>query len=263
MFNLKNNSGCVNHYGPEEVQFENRPADSAMSFFCYNRSAMKIKKPTGKQIFVFIIGCFVLATFSVFAINSIVVSSSSEYIFEEADKVPSAQVGLILGAKVYSDGRLSHMMQDRADSALELYDAGKILKIIMSGDHGTKTYDEVNTVKNYLLEKGVKEEDLFLDHAGFDTYDSLYRARDIFGADSLIVLTQKFHLPRALYIGRALGMNVRGYATDKREYQGILWNETREIFSRTKAFIDVLTEARPRFLGEKISLDGDGRLSWD
>jgi len=224
---------------------------------------MKIKKPTRKQTLVLISAFCGLSLLLVLGINAVVVSGSSQFIFEDAEQVPSAQAALILGAKVYSDGRLSHMMQDRADSALELYKTGKVKKLIMSGDHGTKTYDEVNTVKNYLLEKGVNPEDLFLDHAGFDTYDSLYRARDIFGADSLIVVTQKFHLPRAIYIGRALGMDVTGYAADKREYQGILWNETRETVSRTKAFFDVLIGAKPKFLGERIPLDSDSRLSWD
>lgn len=198
-----------------------------------------------------------------FAVNMVVVISSSAFISDDLEAIPSADAGLILGARVFNDGRLSHMMQDRADAAVELYESGKVKKLLMSGDHGTTEYDEVNTVKNYLLEKGVRPEDLFLDHAGFDTYDSLYRARDIFGAHSVIVVTQKFHEPRAVFIGRSLGMDVHGYIADKREYQGILWNEFREIFSRTKAGVDVVIGAQPKFLGEKIPLDGDSQLSWD
>jgi len=199
----------------------------------------------------------------VVATNIWVLASVPPLVYEKPGDVPKLEAALILGARVFSDGRMSHMMQDRADAGLELYRAGKVRKIIMSGDHGTKTYDEVNTVKNYLLSQGVAAQDLFLDHAGFDTYDSLYRARDIFGVYSLVVVTQKFHLPRALYIGRSLGLEVYGYPADKRQYQGMFWNETREVAARTKAFLDVSLGAKPKFLGEKIPVEGNSALSWD
>lgn len=208
------------------------------------------------------VAAFVLLLF-VLSANMVVFSSGADYLYENLENVPEAQVALILGARVFDDGRLSNMMQDRADSALELYESGKVNRLIMSGDHGTKTYDEVNTVKDYLLEKGVREEDLFLDHAGFDTYDSLYRARDIFGVKSLIVVTQKYHLPRTVYIGRSLGMEVYGYVADRREYLGMFWNELRESLARSKAFLDVVSGAKPKFLGEMIPIEGDSRLSWD
>lgn len=199
----------------------------------------------------------------VFVTNLVVLSVAPAFNNENLEDLPEVQAALILGAKVFSDGRLSQMMQDRADSGLELYRAGKVKLLIMSGDHGTKTYDEVNTVKNYLLAEGVAPEDLFLDHAGFDTYDSLYRARDIFGVKSLIVVTQKFHLPRALYIGRSLGLEVYGYPADKRAYQGMFWNETREILARSKAFMDITFAVKSKFLGDRIPIEGDSRLSWD
>ena len=216
-----------------------------------------------KGVFV-LTGLAVIAmVFLVIMANVIIYTSGNDYLYEELNDVPRAQVALILGAKVFDDGRLSMMMQDRADSALELYESGKVGKLIMSGDHGTKTYDEVNTVKDYLLEKGVNPEDLFLDHAGFDTYDSLYRARDIFGVKSLIVVTQKFHLPRAVYIGRSLGMEAYGYVADRREYLGMFRNELRESLARSKALLDVVSGAKPKFLGEMIPIEGDSRLSWD
>jgi len=212
--------------------------------------------------FLISVAAFVLLVFVLLA-QVLIVSSGNDYLYEDLNDVPKAQVALILGAKVFDDGRLSMMMQDRADSALELYESGKVGKLIMSGDHGTKTYDEVNTVKDYLLEKGVNPEDLFLDHAGFDTYDSLYRARDIFGVKSLIVVTQKFHLPRAVYIGRSLGMEAYGYVADRREYLGMFRNELRESLARSKALLDVVSGAKPKFLGEMIPIEGDSRLSWD
>jgi len=222
----------------------------------------KTKRLLRKMLVPLCASLAVLLAFVV-AANLWVLYSLPSLVYEKAGDVPKVQVALILGARVFSDGRMSHMMQDRADAGLELYRAGKVRKIIMSGDHGTKTYDEVNTVKNYLLENGVSPADLFLDHAGFDTYDSLYRARDIFGAYSLVVVTQKFHLPRALYIGRSLGLEVYGYPADKRQYQGMFWNETREVAARTKAFLEVSLGAKPKFLGEKISVEGDSALSWD
>jgi SanA protein len=222
---------------------------------------MTSKNKSGrKKLFLAAGGLLCAIAAFIFATNLWVLFSGS---FDKPEDVPNAQVALILGAKVYNDGRLSHMMQDRADSGLELYKAGKVQKILMSGDHGTKTYDEVNTVKDYLLERGVAPEDLFLDHAGFDTYDSLYRARDIFGVRSLVVVTQKFHLPRAVYIGRSLGLEVYGYAADKRPYQGMFWNETREVFARAKAFLAVSLGIKPKFLGEKIPIEGDSQLSRD
>lgn len=224
---------------------------------------MKIMSGFWKKILVTAgVASFVLLLFVLLA-NTVVVSTGSDYAYVEVQDVPESQAALILGARVFDDGRLSKMMQDRADSALELYETGKVGRLIMSGDHGTTTYDEVNTVKDYLLEKGVKPEDLFLDHAGFDTYDSLYRARDIFGVKSLIVVTQKFHLSRALYIGRSLGMEVYGYAADRREYQGMFWNELRESLARSKALLDVMSGAKPKFLGEMIPIEGDSSLSWD
>lgn len=195
--------------------------------------------------------------------NVIVFASIPSTGYADLKDVPETEAALILGAKVFSDGRLSSIMKDRADSGLELYKAGKVKKLLVSGDHGTKNYDEVNTVKDYLLSRGLRADDLFLDHAGFDTYDSLYRARDIFQLKSVIVVTQKFHQPRALYIGKSLNLEVYGYIADKQEYQGMVWNELRECVARSKAVVDVVTGAKPKFLGEPIPIEGDSKLSWD
>lgn len=208
-------------------------------------------------LIIALIGAFMLLA------NMSVLSSGKKFVYTESNNIPKAQVGLILGAKVYSDGRLSQMMQDRADTAIGLYKSGKVEKLLMSGDHGTVGYDEVNTVKEYLLNKGVKPEDLFLDHAGFDTYDSVYRARDVFRVKSMTIVTQKFHLPRAVYLARALGMEANGIVADQREYLGMFWNESREMVARSKAFLDILTGAKPKFLGDEIPIEGDSRLSWD
>lgn len=177
--------------------------------------------------------------------------------------LPETKVVLILGAKVYSQGSMSGMLQDRVETAIDLYQSNQVEKILVSGDHGQDNYDEVNAVKKYLLEKGVSRSDIFLDHAGFDTYDSLYRAKEIFQVRSLIISTQNFHLPRAVYIGRELGVETYGISADRHLYTNVNYNEFREIFSKVKAFLDVNLNAKPKFLGEKIPISGDSEKSWD
>lgn len=196
-------------------------------------------------------------------INFSMIKETKEYIFAAVENVPSKTVALILGARVYSDERMSSILFDRVQTGLELYKSGRVKKLLLSGDHGTKNYDEVNTMKEYLLDKGVPAEDIFLDHAGFDTYDSFYRAKEIFGVYDVTVVTQAFHLPRAVYIGRALGMEVIGVVADKQKYLSEFTNNAREILARVKAFGVVHLNLRPKFLGQKIPITGDSKLSWD
>lgn len=177
--------------------------------------------------------------------------------------VPKAQVALVLGAKVQPDGTPSDMLKDRAEMAVELYKSGKVEKIIASGDHGTKGYDEVNAMKKYLLDRGVKPEDLFLDHAGFDTFDSIYRAGYIFEAKSMIIPTQDFHLPRALYIAKSLKYEVTGVRADKRNYGKTQYNYLREVPADVKSFFRVAFHTTSKYLGPKIPITGDSQKSWD
>jgi len=170
---------------------------------------------------------------------------------------------IVFGARVYNDGRLSPVTQDRVDTAFDLYQGKKVKKILVSGDHGTKEYDEVNAMRKYLLDRGVKEEDLFMDHAGFDTYDTIYRARDVFEVKDTYLVTQKFHLPRALYIADNLGITALGVPADKRKYRAAINYAIRERLARVKAVFNVFFHSKPKFLGEVISIDGDGRKSWD
>lgn len=193
-------------------------------------------------------------------INLLVVSYSK--LIYNSEDIQNAQVGLVLGAKVRADN-LSPIFRDRLDSAFELYKKGKINKILVSGDHGTKTYDEVNVAKEYLLSKKVEETDIFLDHAGFDTYDSLYRAKEVFGLDDLIIISQSFHLKRALYIAYSLDLEAQGFGADLHLYAYSLKNYARESFASLKAFYEVNTKSLPKFLGPKIDIYGDGRQSWD
>jgi SanA protein len=147
---------------------------------------------------------------------------------------------------------------------VDVYRAGKAPKILVSGDHGTKSYDEVNAIRRRLLAAGVPEEDIFLDHAGFSTYDSLYRAGAVFHARSLIVVTQRFHLNRALFLADRLGIPAQGAAADRRRYGGAAFNDCREFLARTAAFWNALVfRPRPKFLGPAVDLSGDGRVTWD
>lgn len=174
-----------------------------------------------------------------------------------------AQAIMVLGALVFPDGGVSQMVGDRLETALGLYQAGKATKILVTGDHGQVEYDEVNTMRRWLEQRGVPPEHIFMDHAGFDTYDSMYRARDVFQARKLIVVTQEFHLPRALYIGDRLGLEVQGVVADRHQYYGAQYYEFREMAARVKAFGEVLVGRRPVFLGPVIPISGDGRATHD
>lgn len=210
-----------------------------------------------------IIGLALAGTVTAIIINQDILSRTKPHIFAELENIPNSQAALILGARVYTNGNMSDILADRSIKALELYQDKKVEKILVSGDHGTVDYDEVKVVRDFLLQNDIPEEDIFLDHAGFDTYDSLYRAKHIFQVETLIVVTQEFHLPRAVYIGQSLGIETYGYIADRQTYLAARWNNLRESLARIKAFLDVSTNAQPKFLGEAIPITGDGRATWD
>lgn len=200
----------------------------------------------------------------VFWVNGYVQKAGSRNI-TVAEEAPQADAILILGARVFSDGNVSLMLRDRLMVGLELYGMGKAEKILVSGDHGQKNYDEVNTMKDFLKDMGVPPADIFMDHAGFSTYESLYRARDIFQAKKVIIVTQKYHLMRALFIARELGLEAYGVAADQHVYQGVMFkNKLREIAARNKDFIMAkFLHPEPTYLGEVIPLTGDGSVTDD
>jgi SanA protein len=193
----------------------------------------------------FLVAVVIVANISVFVL-------SREYIYDNYKDVPEAPVVVVPGAAIYSDGSLSPIFMDRVDMALKLYASGKVSKILVSGDNSTDTYNEVNPARLHLLNNGVPEADIYLDHAGFDTYSTMYRARDIFKADSIIISTQAFHLPRAVFLARMLGIEAYGVNADV----GIISfkNTVREIFATVKAVVDLLSDRSPKFLGEEIPI---------
>jgi len=222
----------------------------------------KIKKRLKKVVIIFLVMA-VSAAIGIFAIDFHVSRVGSKYILSP-EKVPESDAIIVLGAYVYPNGRLSDILKDRVDTALELYNNGKGKKLLLSGDHGKTTYDEVNSMKNYVKGKGVKAEDIFMDHAGFSTYETMYRARDVFKAKKVIIVTQEYHLKRAVYIARSLGIEAYGVASDKQKYRGMAMYKAREILARCKAFLCVnLTKPKPKFLGEPIPITGDGRVTDD
>ena len=215
-----------------------------------------------------IAGINICAVFFVFvvAVNTYINSSTGKYIVYSQDSLQQKQAALVLGAKTYGE-RLSPVLKDRVDAGIVLFESGKVNVLLLSGDHGRTNYDEVNSMKDYVLRNStvITPQELFLDHAGFDTYDSIYRARDIFCADSLVIITQKFHAPRAAFIAHSLGIDAVVLALPEDAYSNASrysWY-SREIFADIKAFGNVVFKSKPRYLGEKIPLTSDGTLSWD
>jgi SanA protein len=183
----------------------------------------------------------------------------------DTQAVPHAQAALVLGAQVMPNGHPSRMLEDRIAAAADLYEAGKVDKLLLSGDHSRAVYDEVGTMKLQLLKRGIPAEDIFTDHAGFDTWDSAQRAKRVFDVDTAVVVTQRFHMARALYDARRAGLKVTGYAADrdKNGYGRVMARlKVREAAARVKTLGDVLTGADPHFLGPVIPIQGDGRSSW-
>src|SRR4051794_22890267 len=195
--------------------------------------------------------------------NLIVWQGGHSPVTTDTHKVPHAQAALVLGAQVLRNGAPSSMLSDRIAAAAELYEAGKVDKLLLSGDHSRKTYDEVGTMRDILLKRGIPAEDIFTDHAGFDTWDSAQRARRVFDVSSAVVVTQKFHMARALYDARRAGLHVTGYAADRRDYGRVMRRlEVREAAARVKTVGDAIIGADPHFLGAEIPISGDGRASW-
>ena len=191
----------------------------------------------------------------------VLLSVEGEATAEVAD-VPHAQVAIVPGALVQPDGRMSTMLADRVRQALALWRAGKVDRILVSGDHSSWDYDEPDTMRKALVRAGVPGRAVFEDHAGFDTWATMVRARSIFDVHSAVVVTQGFHMPRALYLADAAGLDATGLISDLHPYgaQGTK-SDVREILSRVKAIADTTLET-PAMAGPSIPISGDGRASW-
>lgn len=200
----------------------------------------------------------------IFYINLKVINEANKYILEEKDLLNDKyDCILVLGASVRSDGTPSPMLRDRLDQGILLYFDGLTNKLLMSGDHSEDNYDEVNTMKKYAINSGVKSSDIFMDHAGLNTYDSMYRLKNVFGANKVVIVTQEYHLYRAVYIARKLGLDAYGVASDPREYSGQTYRDIREILARVKDYFKVQIEPESTYTGEPIPVLGDGDVTND
>lgn len=217
-----------------------------------------------KKIFKILIVIAIICITLVLSINFYVVKIAKNKMIKDNDYSLLKDVDciLILGAGIWGD-KPSSMLQDRLDEGIKLYKEGIASKIIMSGDHGREEYDEVNIMKEYAIEQGVPSEDIFMDHAGFSTYESIYRAKEIFDADNIVIVTQEYHLYRALYIADKLNINAYGVNSDPRKYSGQTFRELREVLARNKDFIKCIIKPEPTYLGESIPVSGDGNITND
>jgi len=186
-------------------------------------------------------------------------NAMSSYTYISLDDVPQTEIAIIPGASVIGK-RPSPILADRADMAIRLYLKGKVSKILVTGDNAQLNYDEVTPVRKYLIDAGIPARDIFLDHAGFDTYSSMYRTIKIFGASSATIVTQDFHLPRALYIARHLGLDTYGVVANGQG--GFINGYLREIPASVKALWDLTLYRQSKYLGDTIPLSGDGQVTW-
>jgi len=219
------------------------------------------KKKAVKVIIITILSlCFLAGAFAVFA-NVYIILYAKQFILEK-DELPSQNVDcvMVLGAGLW-DGKPSPMLKERLDFGLEAYESGCTDRMLMSGDHGTEYHDEVNAMKDYLIEKGVERDVIFLDHAGFSTYESMYRARDVFEVKSMVIVTQTYHLYRAVYDARKLGIEAYGYKAEKLIYPPL--NYLREPFARVKDVIWCIIKPEPTYLGDVIPISGSADLTDD
>lgn len=217
-----------------------------------------------KRFFIFLISAAVLLAAAVFVPNFIVIKKSESNIvtLEEAAELSDVDCAVILGAGV-REGKPTPMLRDRLLVGIDLYKSGAVKKLIMSGDHGSTDYDEVNIMKSFAVENGMPDEDIFMDHAGFSTYETIYRAREIFEADNIIIVSQKYHLYRALYIAEKLGIKSVGVSADLDTYRGQTKRDLREILARDKDFFKCIFKPKPTYLGDKIPVSGNGNLTND
>lgn len=193
------------------------------------------------------------------AVSEYIKYSASPYILEtwqtgELD----ADCILVLGAGVSEEGEPRLLLRDRLNTGVELYHMGVSERLLMSGDHGRVEYDEVNTMRLYAMKEHIPIEDIFMDHAGFSTYESMYRAKEIFAVDSVVIVTQRYHLYRAVYIARSLGLEAYGVACDPGEYHGQIWLDARELLARNKDFLYAAFKPEPTYLGPEIPVTGSG-----
>jgi len=217
----------------------------------------KLKKYS--QVLLYTFGLFLFFSICIdlsFEINYITINSGSDY-----KKINDSTVAIVLGAAVYGN-KPSPVLNDRLKSALLLYKKRKVKKILLSGDNGSRSYNELKPMLNYMLKNKVKKEDIFVDNSGFRTLDTLQRAKYIFQVQDAVIVTQRFHQPRAAFIGEKLGLKVSCFESDLREYRDETKNRFREFFARNLAWIDMNLMSDVTYTGKPYPISGDGTETW-
>ena len=218
-----------------------------------------------KKIIISLLVISLIVVIFIASVNIYVVNSAKERIVDSdgAAQISDIDCIIVLGCHVKSDGVPGRMLTDRLDMGIALYKAGVAPKLLMSGDHGTKEYNEVGSMKRYAEEAGVPSEDIFMDHAGFSTYETVYRAKEIFCAEKVVIVTQEYHMYRALNIADSLGLEAYGVCAEDKTYSGQLYRDIREILARVKDAGKGIYKPKPTYLGDKIDISGDGNVTND
>jgi SanA protein len=229
------------------------------------KAKLSKKTPIFRLVIRLLLAAFVATVLATFLINVGMILAARKHIYTDISAIPQRTAILILGSQIRGK-TLSPVLQDRVDSGITLIEHSKGRKLLLSGDHGQRYYDEVNAMRLYVLTNApaILEEDIFMDHAGFNTWDSMYRARDVFDVKDLIIVTQQFHISRAVCLARSLGLDAVGYGINQDRFKGRSlrsW-QFREYFARVKAFYSIIVKPKPKYLGDKIPILGDGRATW-
>lgn len=194
----------------------------------------------------------VVAILIVLGLQAHIARDTNVLIYDTIEEIPSAETVIVLGASVHSDGKLSPILKDRVDTAYELFKQNKVQNFLVTGDHKTDDYNEVKAMRDYLIKKGVPKNKILLDHAGFDTYDSMYRSNAVFGVEDAIVVTQKFHLPRTIFIAKNLDLHYKGLAAQSSSYRTTNKIQRRELLANFKALYEVLLKKEPTTLEDRL-----------
>lgn len=205
-----------------------------------------------KKLILATVLSLVVAILIVLGLKAYIERNTQHLIYDDISLVPPAETVIVLGASVHSDGKLSAILQDRVETAINLYRNNKVKRFLVTGDHINDDYNEVNAMKNYLIARGIPENQILLDHAGLDTYDSMYRSHAVFGVQNAIVVTQKFHLPRTIFIAKGLDLSYTGFAARSNSYRTTNKIERRELFANFKALYEVLLKKEPRTFKERL-----------
>ena len=222
-----------------------------------------------KRIWIIVIASIlalaILGVATVFGLDAYVRSSAVNRILtqDQASELTDIDCIIVLGCLVKDNGNPSDMLHDRLRMGVELYNAGAAPKLLMSGDHGRTNYNEVAAMKQFAIDAGIPSEDIFMDHAGFSTYETIYRAKEIFQADRIIIVSQEYHLYRAIYIAQQFGMEAYGVGADYRNYSGQAGRDIREVLARVKDVFSCIFKVEPTYLGEAIPVSGNGDVTND